>query len=214
MNEFRRFGKEVIDWVCDYVSSVEQRRVIPDVQPGYLRPLLPESAPRRGEDFAEVLRDVERVIMPGMTHWQHPRFHAYFPAGNCFPSVLAGLISDALGCNGFSWAACPAYTELEIVMMDWMGALSPSLLPLLLTRTLALYVPSTVFVLCVNVCAARALGLPQHFEHSSDAGGGVLQGCASDCILLAMLAGTVSIIALQYTVLSSIGSHVCSSHHQ
>ena len=123
VNEFRRYGKEVIDWVCDYVSSVEQRRVIPDVQPGYLRPLLPETAPRRGEAFADVLRDVERVLMPGMTHWQHPRFHAYFPAGNCFPSVLAGLISDALGCNGFSWAACPAYTELEIVMMDWMGAL-------------------------------------------------------------------------------------------
>ena len=59
--------------------------------------------------------------MPGVTHWQHPRFHAYFPAGNSYPSILADMLGDAMGCNGFSWAASPVYTELEMVMLDWLG---------------------------------------------------------------------------------------------
>ena len=96
----------------------------PEVEPGYLRSLLPEKAPECGEDWTEIMKDVDRVIMPGITHWQHPRFHAYFPAGNSYPSILAEILSAGLGIVGFSWAASPACTELEPVMLDWLGKCS------------------------------------------------------------------------------------------
>ncbi|KIH46645.1 pyridoxal-dependent decarboxylase domain protein [Ancylostoma duodenale] len=78
-------------------------------------------APNRPESWETVMEDFEKLIMPGITHWQHPRFHAYFPAGNSYPSILADMINDALGCVGFSWAACPAMTELEMIMLHWFG---------------------------------------------------------------------------------------------
>lgn len=92
-----------------------------EVEPGYLRPLLPEDAPEAGEDWQRIQDDIERVIMPGITHWQHPRFHAYFPAGNSFPSILGEIFSAGLGIVGFSWASSPACTELEPIMLDWLG---------------------------------------------------------------------------------------------
>lgn len=67
------------------------------------------------------MADVETKIMPGVTHWQHPRFHAYFPSGNSFPSILGDMLSDGIGCIGFSWAASPACTELETIVLDWLG---------------------------------------------------------------------------------------------
>ena len=101
--------------------SASERRVTPEVEPGYLRPMLPEDAPETGEAWDSIMNDVDRVIMPGITHWQHPRFHAYFPAGNSYPSILAEILSAGLGIVGFSWAASPACTELEPVMLDWLG---------------------------------------------------------------------------------------------
>lgn len=98
-----------------------KRRVTPEVEPGYLRELLPENPPENAEPWEKIMDDVERVIMPGVTHWQHPRFHAYFPAGNSYPSILAEMLSAGLGIVGFSWAASPACTELEPVMLDWLG---------------------------------------------------------------------------------------------
>ena len=91
------------------------------MEPGYLRPLLPENPPEKAESWEEIMGDVERIIMPGVTHWQHPHFHAYFPAGNSYPSILAEMLSSGLGIVGFSWAASPACTELEPVMLDWLG---------------------------------------------------------------------------------------------
>lgn len=104
----------------------------PAVEPGYLRLLLPNDAPEKGESWDEIMKDVEQAIMPGITHWQHPRFHAYFPAGNSYPSILAELLSSGLGIVGFSWAASPACTELEPIMLDWLGrmmSLPASFLP-------------------------------------------------------------------------------------
>jgi aromatic-L-amino-acid decarboxylase len=98
-----------------------ERRVTPEVEPGYLRPMLPENAPEKGESWDNIMKDVEGAIMPGITHWQHPRFHAYFPAGNSYPSILAEMLSSGLGIVGFSWAASPACTELEPIMLDWLG---------------------------------------------------------------------------------------------
>ncbi|XP_067854783.1 aromatic-L-amino-acid decarboxylase [Heptranchias perlo] len=119
--EFRTRGKEMVDYITDYLKSVEQRPVYPVVQPGYLRPLIPDCAPEQPDSFEDLMKDVERVIMPGVTHWQSPHFHAYFPAVNSFPALLGDMLSDAIGCIGFSWAASPACTELEIEMLDWLG---------------------------------------------------------------------------------------------
>lgn len=87
------------------MTSIEERRVTPDVAPGYLRSRLPVEAPRFPERWEAIVGDVERHIMPGMTHWQHPRFHAYFPAGNAYPSIIGDMLSDAIGCVGFSWVS-------------------------------------------------------------------------------------------------------------
>jgi len=101
--------------------SFSERRVTPEIEPGYLRPMLPKHAPEASETWDDIMKDVERAIMPGITHWQHPRFHAYFPAGNSYPSILGDMLSAGLGIVGFSWAASPACTELETIMLDWIG---------------------------------------------------------------------------------------------
>ncbi|VDL70688.1 unnamed protein product [Nippostrongylus brasiliensis] len=119
--EFRRYGRDTIDYVADYMENIHERRVVPTVEPGYLKSLIPLEAPQKPEPYKAMLEDFERVIMPGITHWQHPRFHAYFPAGNSYPSILADLLCDMTGAMGFSWAACPAMTELEVIMMQWFG---------------------------------------------------------------------------------------------
>jgi hypothetical protein len=119
--EFRQCGKQMIDYIADYLENVHNRRVVPSIEPGYLRELIPPTAPIKPESYDKVMKDFETYVMPGITHWQHPRFHAYFPAGNSFPSILANLLGDSLGAQGFSWAACPAMTELEMIVMDWFG---------------------------------------------------------------------------------------------
>jgi hypothetical protein len=95
--------------------------VTPDVEPGYLRELLPKDAPESGEKWDDIFKDFEKKILPGITHWQHPRFHAYFPAGNCYPSIIGEMLSAGLGIVGFSWAASPSCTELETIILDWLG---------------------------------------------------------------------------------------------
>ncbi|XP_037130934.1 aromatic-L-amino-acid decarboxylase isoform X1 [Syngnathus acus] len=119
--EFRRRGKEMVDFVADYLENVEQRPVYPDVEPGYLRSLIPTEAPLEPETYEEIMKDVERVIMPGITHWHSPYFYAYFPAASSYPAMLADMLCGAIGCIGFSWASSPACTELETVMLDWLG---------------------------------------------------------------------------------------------
>jgi len=111
----------MIDYIINYMETVADRRVTPDVKPGYLRGLLPDRAPQDPEPWDDVMQDVEDKIMRGMTHWQHPRFHAYFSSGNSYPSILGDMLSDAIGCIGFSWAAGPSCTELETIVLDWMG---------------------------------------------------------------------------------------------
>uniref|UniRef100_A0A668AXE8 Aromatic-L-amino-acid decarboxylase n=1 Tax=Myripristis murdjan TaxID=586833 RepID=A0A668AXE8_9TELE len=119
--EFRRRGKEMVDYVADYLENIEKRQVYPDVEPGYLRSMIPTEAPLEPELYEDVIKDVERVIMPGVTHWHSPYFYAYFPAATSFPAMLADMLCGAIGCIGFSWAASPACTELETVMLDWLG---------------------------------------------------------------------------------------------
>ncbi|CAG9865313.1 unnamed protein product [Phyllotreta striolata] len=121
VEEFRIRGKEMVDYICSYMNNIGSHRVTPDIEPGYLKELLPQEAPDAPDDWEDIMKDVDKKIMPGVTHWQHPRFHAYFPSGNSYPSILADMLSDAIGCIGFSWAASPACTELETIVMDWLG---------------------------------------------------------------------------------------------
>ncbi|CAL1285576.1 unnamed protein product [Larinioides sclopetarius] len=120
-DEFRKCGKELVDMVASYLETLRQLPVLPDVQPGYIRDLVPNEAPEKAEKWQDVLKDVEKVIIPGMTHWNSPHFHAYFPTSNSYPAMCAEILGSALTCIGFTWMSSPACTELEIVMMDWLG---------------------------------------------------------------------------------------------
>jgi aromatic-L-amino-acid decarboxylase len=118
--EFRKYGHQLVDWVADYLQNVEQYPVLPNVLPGDIRRSLPVSPPQNGEPMETILADVDRLIMPGMTHWNHPRFHAYFNSSASSPGILAELLSAALNGNAMVWQSGPAVTELEEVTVDWL----------------------------------------------------------------------------------------------
>ncbi len=117
---FRRYGRAVIDWIADYYQQVEAFPVLSQVQPGEIRAALPAGPPQEGEDFEVMLRDVERLILPGVTHWQSPNFYAFFPANTSGPAILGELLSAGLGVQGMLWATSPACTELETHVLDWV----------------------------------------------------------------------------------------------
>ena len=119
-DEFRRHGKAVVDWIADYYERVESMPVLSRAKPGQVREWLPSSAPAQGELFEVMMKDVENLILPGVTHWQSPNFFAYFPCNNSFPSVLGELLSAGLGVQGMLWATSPACTELESRVLDWL----------------------------------------------------------------------------------------------
>ena len=154
-DEFRANGHLLIDWIADYLEGIERRPVMADVSPGDVRRALPEHPPAEVEAFADVMRDLDEIIVPNTTHWQHPAWFAYFPANTSYASILGELASAGLGVQGMSWVTSPACTELETLMLDWMREL---------------------------------LALPPHFASTSAAGGGVIQGSASEATLVAILA--------------------------
>jgi len=118
--QFRQYGKLVVDWVADYYQSIESLPVLSKVEPGYIRQSLPSGPPEQGEPFESLLSDVRKVILPGVTHWQSPNFFAYFPANASGPAILGDLVSSALGVQGMLWATSPACTELETHVLDWL----------------------------------------------------------------------------------------------
>lgn len=154
-DEFRRHGHEMVDWIADFLAGVGDERVFPEVEPGDVRAQLPEHPPTEVESFDDVMADLERVIVPGLTQWQHPGFFAWYPSNLSYPSILGELMSAGLGINAMAWATSPAATELETLMLDWMHEL---------------------------------LDLPADFRSTSEHGGGVIQGTASEATLVAMLA--------------------------
>ncbi|WP_419927347.1 pyridoxal-dependent decarboxylase [Candidatus Poriferisocius sp.] len=119
--EFRQAGYQAVDWVADYMVRLGEFPVKSPVEPGDIRAMLPADAPAHGEDFADVLADLDRVILPGITHWQAPGFLAYFPASASGPSALADLVSSGLGAQGMLWDTGPAVTELEQHVLDWLA---------------------------------------------------------------------------------------------
>ncbi|KAK9543011.1 hypothetical protein VZT92_000825 [Zoarces viviparus] len=118
--EYNRRGKELVDYITQYLGSIRERRVIPDVKPGYMKELLPDTAPIEPEDWESIFQDIEKVIMPGVVHWQSPHMHAYYPSLTSWPSMLGDMLADAINCVGFTWASSPACTELEMNVMDWL----------------------------------------------------------------------------------------------
>lgn len=164
--EFRRRGREVIDFIADYLATIETRDVRPSVKPGDVLALMPAHPPEKGEPWAHILGDAfagDGPVMSGLTHWQHPMFFGYFPASTSYPAVLGDLLSSGLGVIGMLWATSPSCTEVEMRVMDWM---------------------------------AEAIGLPAAFTFSGSngRGGGAIHGTASEATLAALVAGRYRVI--------------------
>ena len=160
-DQFRKLGHGLIDWIADYLEGVERRPVLSSVKPGDIAAMLPAAPPQRGEDWGVIIADLDRVVMPGLTHWQSPNFFGYFPANGSYPGILGDLVSTGLGVNGMLWATSPAATEIETRVMDWLGGMI-GLPPEFLSASPA--------------------------REGAGGGGGVIQGTASEATLVAMVA--------------------------
>src|SRR6056297_1110625 len=121
--QFREEGKKIIDWITDYYENIENYPVLSQVNPGDVKASLPEDPPEEGESVDAMIRDLDEKILPGITHWQSPRFFAYFPSNTSFPSILGDLISSGLGVQGMIWLTSPAATELETRVLDWLAGM-------------------------------------------------------------------------------------------
>ncbi|HJY27078.1 MAG TPA: pyridoxal-dependent decarboxylase, partial [Pyrinomonadaceae bacterium] len=118
--DFRRFGHELIDWIADYFESIDQRPVLPAMEPGDLKAKLPAAAPTHGEPMEQIIADVDRLIAPALTHWSHPSFFAYFATSTSGPGIFGELLSAAFDNKSMLWRTSPASTELEEVTLDWL----------------------------------------------------------------------------------------------
>ncbi|MFA5366101.1 MAG: aminotransferase class V-fold PLP-dependent enzyme, partial [Candidatus Bathyarchaeia archaeon] len=118
--QFRKHGHEMVDWIADFMENIEQYPVQPDIQPGEIKAQLPKTAPTKGETMQDIFTDFQKIILPGMTHWQHPCWFAYFPANNSPPSVLGEFLAAALGAQCMVWKTSPAAEELEEITMQWL----------------------------------------------------------------------------------------------
>ncbi|MCE2517429.1 MAG: aspartate aminotransferase family protein [Alphaproteobacteria bacterium] len=119
-DDYAHWGRKIADWGKDYRQNISRRPVRAQTAPGAIRAQLPNTPPEQGEDMAAIMADVDRIIMPGMTHWQHPRFFAYFPANAAPPSMLAEMLANTMAAQCMLWQTSPAATELEGLMVDWM----------------------------------------------------------------------------------------------
>ncbi|KAJ4728347.1 Tyrosine decarboxylase [Melia azedarach] len=149
--QLRENAHKMVDFIADYYKTIESFPVLSQVQPGYLRELLPDSAPNHPKSLQNVLDDIQAKILPGLTHWQSPNYFAYYPANSSVAGFLGEMLSAGLNVSGFSWITSPAATELEMIVLDWLGK------------------------------------LPKDFL-STGLGGGVIQGTASEAVLVVLFA--------------------------
>ncbi|MDP3581352.1 MAG: pyridoxal-dependent decarboxylase, partial [Ignavibacteria bacterium] len=117
--EFKEVGKKLIDWSADYLDNLESFPVLPNVKPGDIRAKLPQQPPQQSESFEQIISDLDNIILPGITHWQHPKFMAYFASTASGPGILADLISSTFNVNGMIWRTSPSLTELEQTVLVW-----------------------------------------------------------------------------------------------
>jgi aromatic-L-amino-acid/L-tryptophan decarboxylase len=119
VDEFRKYGHELIDWIADYLKNVENKPVLAQIEPGDIKAKLPDSPPIKGERMTDVFSDIDEIIMPGMTHWNHPNFMSYFNSTASGPGILGEILSSTFNVNGMIWKTAPASTELEEVVLKW-----------------------------------------------------------------------------------------------
>jgi aromatic-L-amino-acid decarboxylase len=119
LEEFRKSGHQLVDWIAEYLNDIEKYPPLSQVNPGVILNRIPQSPPQKGEDIANVLSDVDKILMDGITHWNHPGFMAYFNSTSSGPGILAELLTAGLGINGMLWKTSPAFTEHERAMMNW-----------------------------------------------------------------------------------------------
>src|SRR5713101_7315697 len=159
--DFRRVGHQLVNWIADYRSRIEEFPVMSGVTPGEIRRRLPVAPPQKGEPFDQVIADLEQVILPGITHWNHPGFFAYFPSNTSLASVLGDLAATGLGAQAMSWQTSPAATELEEVVMDWLR----QMLGLSATFTGVIHDTASTATLCALLCAReRSTAYAQNCE--------------------------------------------------
>ncbi|XP_074560317.1 tyrosine decarboxylase 2 [Curcuma longa] len=158
--QLREYGHKMVDFIADYYKNIESFPVLSQVKPGYLRELLPDSAPNHSESLQDIFDDIQQKIVPGITHWQSPHYFAYYPSNSSTAGFLGEMLSAGFNIVGFSWITSPAATELEIIILDWL---------------------------------AKLLKLPNQFL-STGKGGGVIQGTASEAILVVLLAARDKIL--------------------
>src|SRR5262245_41172928 len=120
VEDFRRAGHETVDWIARYLSTVQELPVLAQTKPGQLFDSLPPSAPDQGESFAAILQDFDKLVMPAVTQWNHPRFFAYFACTGSTPAILGEMLAAALNTNGLHWKTSPAVAELEQRTLDWL----------------------------------------------------------------------------------------------
>ena len=118
--EFRAAGHQIVDWIADYRARVDTFPVMARRVPGEIKQQLPALPPDAPEPFDEIVRDLDRIVVPGLSHWQHPSFFGYFPSNGSLSSVLGDYVSTGLGVLGLAWQSSPALTEIEEVVTDWM----------------------------------------------------------------------------------------------
>lgn len=120
---FRRHGHVVVDWIADYLGSIDDRPVLSPLAPGEVRDALPTAPPDAPEPFPQIMADLDRVILPGITHWNHPSFHAYFAITGAGPGILGEALTAAMNVNGMLWRTSPSATEVEQLVVDWLRQL-------------------------------------------------------------------------------------------
>src|SRR3954468_19006262 len=118
--EFRRFGHELVDWIAEYFDKIEELPVLASIEPGDLKAQLPTSLPQRGESMENIISDIDRLIVPALTHWSHPSFFAYFATSTSAPGIFGELLAAAFDVKSMLWRTSPASTELEEVTLDWL----------------------------------------------------------------------------------------------
>jgi aromatic-L-amino-acid decarboxylase len=170
--EFRRHGHALVEWIAEYLEHPERYPVLPRVSPGDVRDALPVAAPEAGEPFADLIGDFERVLVPALTHWNHPRFFAYFAISASGPGVLAEFLSAALNQQAMLWRTSPAATELEAVTLSWLQRL------LELPESFEGVIYDTASISTLHaLAAARETAVPGAREHGLAGRSGIGQPC-------------------------------------
>jgi aromatic-L-amino-acid decarboxylase len=181
-DEFRALGHELVDWIAAYREGLESRPVMSPVKPGEIRGAFAPEPPRGPEGLRDIVRELDAKVLPGITHWNHPSFFAYFPSNTSYASVLADLVASGLGAQGMSWQTSPAATEVEEVVMDWLR----QMLGLSTAFTGVIHDTASTATLCALLCARERAS-----NYGQNRGG--LQGTATKLMVYASDQGHSSI---------------------